>query len=78
MAFITWNLPTYNILPLSTATCERSFSKLNIIKNDLRNLLKEPHLRCLMRIPLNGPSIDKFNAEEAIKLWKNKENKIFA
>jgi len=29
------------VLPFSTADCERSFSAVNLIKNDLRNRLKE-------------------------------------
>jgi hypothetical protein len=40
---------------------ERSFSKMNLIKTDIRSSLKECHLNDLLMISLNGPMPENFN-----------------
>jgi len=56
---------------LSNATVERGFSKMNLIKTDLRNCISDFHLDCLMMISLNGPEIEHYFAEKAIEIFKN-------
>lgn len=59
------------ILPFSTAECERGFSQLNLIKNDVRNRLSTDTVNDLLMIKLYGPSLTDFSPDEAIKLWWN-------
>jgi hypothetical protein len=65
------------LLPLSNATCERSFSRMNIIKMDLRNLLKEKHLDCLMMISMNGPEINNFSPNQGIEIFKKMKQRKY-
>lgn len=46
--------------------CERSFSKMNIIKNKLRNQLSNEKLNDLMLISLHGQDIKDFNINSAL------------
>ena len=43
-------LNVYLTIPLSTSSCERVFSKMNIIKTDLRNRMEPNTLQQLMMI----------------------------
>lgn len=54
---------------MSTAVCERGFSCLNRIKSDQRTRLVEQTTEDLMRISINGPSLQNFNPIPAIELW---------
>ena len=44
-------------LPVSTATVERSFSKMRLIKTRLRSRLTDDNLKRLMRISIEGPDL---------------------
>ena len=58
---------------LPTASVERSFSHMKIIKTKLRNRLNESNLHHLMMIAIEGP--DKLrdkDLEEIMEMWKNK------
>ena len=45
-------------LPASTAGCERGFSTQNRLKTKLRNRLLEGKLDILMRLSIEGPSVN--------------------
>ena len=53
------------LLPMSTADCERGFSTLQRVKTDLRNLLSNRILNCLLLISIEGPSPTDFPYDEA-------------
>ena len=60
-------------LPVTTASVERSFSHMKMIKTKLRNRLNESSLHHLTMIAIEGP--DKLhykNLEEIMEMWKNK------
>ncbi|XP_060842821.1 E3 SUMO-protein ligase KIAA1586-like [Rhopalosiphum padi] len=58
-----------NILPTSTADCERGFSDMNLTITDLRTSLNIENVSDLMFISINGPSIADFNPRPYIKIW---------
>jgi hypothetical protein len=45
------------VIPCNMISCERGFSKQNLIKEIKRNQLNIEHLDDLMRVSLNGPQI---------------------
>ena len=55
----------------SMAICERGFSVQNIIKSKLRNSLTTKSICTLMRISLEGPSLEEFDFDKSIALWRN-------
>lgn len=55
--------------PCSTAKCERGFSLLNIICNDLRTRLTIEHISQLMLIKINGPPLHLWKPEIYVKSW---------
>ena len=62
---ITFLVSIRCILPLTTACCERGFSKMKIIKTYLRNRLMDSTLSALMMCSLNGPELsDKVAVNE--------------
>lgn len=66
-------------IPVSTAVCERGFSRQNFLKNNLRNALNESNLENLMKI-CNGPEIDLFPFTAAVKHWyeqKRQQARLF-
>ncbi|MCO5554722.1 hypothetical protein L7F22_008256 [Adiantum nelumboides] len=54
----------------STASCERGFSKQNLIKSKLRNHLNVRTVESLMRISIEGPSLRDFDFLDAIEMWR--------
>ena len=82
-----------NILPLSTAICERGFSAMNLIKDDLRSKLGkififlkifftlyfkgEENLEYCLRIALCGPEMEKFNFIDAYSYWSAKKKRLY-
>ena len=48
-------------VPLNSASCERGFSRQNIIKTKTRNRLTEERLTDLMRVSINGPHLARFD-----------------
>lgn len=53
--------------PLNTAQCERGFSAMNLLKNELRNRMSEKTLQQVMRVSLEAPPIATVSPE----VWKN-------
>ena len=50
-------MPIVCVLPSSSASCEREFSRMNCIKTDLRSRLTTGNLDSLMLIGLSGVSV---------------------
>ncbi|XP_033012167.1 nucleolar complex protein 2 homolog isoform X3 [Lacerta agilis] len=57
------------VLPLSTAECERGFNQLNLIKADIWNSPFVTTVDDLLMVQMNGPNLEVFNPENAINLW---------
>ena len=49
-----------NTTPVSTAECERGFSKMNIVCNAFRSRLIVKHLSSLMFLSLTGPELSNW------------------
>ncbi|QQP31572.1 Uncharacterized protein FKW44_025209 [Caligus rogercresseyi] len=58
----------YATLPVTTASVERSFSKLSLIKNKLRSLCREDRLSDLMLISIEQDL--EINHREVIRIYK--------
>lgn len=58
-----------NILPTSTADCERGFSDMNLTITDLRTSLNIENVSDLMFISINGPSVADFNPRPYVNIW---------
>jgi len=58
-----------NSLPISTASYERGFSKMNAVSTATRTRLSVPHMSCLMFISLTWPPLDRFNPLPYVKKW---------
>ena len=67
-------------IPVSTAVCERGFSRQNLLKNKMRNCLNESNLDNLMKI-CNGPEYKCFHFNAAVRHWyaqkKRRQAKLF-
>ena len=61
------------IIPLQTADCDRGFSRQNLIKDAQRNRHSSERLTKLMRLSLLKESIENFDFDEALKLWREKK-----
>ncbi len=57
-------------IPVSTATVERSFSQMKLVKNRLRNRLSDVSLAILMRIAIEGPELTDIDFEEILNIFK--------
>lgn len=57
------------VLPISAAQCERGFSAQNHIKNSTRSCLGVSTTEDLMRISLEGPSLEQFDPSPAVDRW---------
>ena len=58
------------VLPVSTATVERSFSDMKLIKDRLRNRLLPASMFKLMIIAIEGPPLHELNFDAVLALWK--------
>ena len=66
-------------IPVSTASVERSFSKMKLIKTRLRNSLSEASLSQLMRITMEAPeTLTKINddLDSILDIWNRKPRRI--
>ena len=64
------------VLPVTTATVERSFSDMKLIKTRLRNRLGEYSLDQAMRVCIEGPErLTEEMLELIIDNWKDKKNR---
>ena len=64
------------VLPVGTATVERSFSRMKQIKTRLRNRLNDANLSHLMRIVIEGPELSSINFDEVLEVFKEKNCRI--
>ena len=64
-------------IPVSTASVERSFSHMELIKTRLRNSLCEGCLSQLMRIATESPEkLTESELEEVVKIWNRKPRRV--
>ena len=71
----------YLVIPLSTAGCERTFSKLNNIKTDLRNRMESTTLQAHMMLSCNGPDLDnieQLDIQNTIDNWRDIKDRRFS
>ena len=61
------------ITPFSNGKLERMYSRMLRVKNDWPNKLGHDRLEALLRINEEGPSIENFNHDIAIKGWYNEK-----
>ena len=66
-----------NLLPLSTAICERGFGKMKIIKNDRRSCLGEEILDHLMRVSIEYMAPSDVDFVELYSNWKCRKTRFF-
>jgi len=55
-------------IPVSNAWPERGASRVKLVKNHLRNLVKEYMLNSLMHISLNGPKVMSEDSQQVINM----------
>lgn len=60
------------VLPVSSAVCERGFSAQKRIKSDVRSCLKPDTVEDLIRISIEGPELEEFDATESVNEWLSK------
>jgi hypothetical protein len=56
-------------LPVSTAACERGFSKMNIVCSPLRSTLTVAHMSSLLFVSMVGPPVIEWNPLPYAKTW---------
>lgn len=59
----------------STASCERLFSSMNLVKSPLRTRLSQENLQHQMRVIANGKSFQDFNPRPAVEYWLKTGNR---
>jgi hypothetical protein len=62
-------LNAINTIPISTAECERGFSKMNLVCNTLRSRLTVKHMSSLMFISLTDPPLARWQPLPYVKSW---------
>ena len=63
-------------LPLGTASVERSFSQMKLVKTRLRNRISDNNLAKLMRIAIEGPELTSVDVEAILNIFKEKNHRI--
>jgi len=63
-------------LPVGTASVERSFSYMKLIKTRIRNSITDQNLSRLMRIAIEGPELSAVNFDEVLEIFKQKNRRI--
>ena len=63
-------------LPVGTATVERSFSQMKLVKTRLRNRVSDINLARLMRIAIEGPELTTINFNDILEVFKQKNRRI--
>ena len=58
-----------NTLPVSTAECERGFSRMNLICTPLRSALTVEHLSSLLLLSIVGPPLHTWKPEPYVNSW---------
>ena len=70
-------IETFLTVPLSTVECERTFSKVNLIKSKDRATLSMDTIDRLLEINIKGPELNEFNFEKVISDWKEAKQRRF-
>ena len=63
-------------LPVGTATVERSFSEMKLVKTRLRNRLSDSNLSRLMRIAIEGPELSSVDFNEILDVYMEHNRRI--
>ena len=64
-------------IPVTTASVERSFSQMKLIKTRLRSSLNDKSLSNLMKIALESPDeLTDSHLEEVANVWNRKSRRI--
>ena len=64
-------------IPVTTASVERSFSQMKLIKTCLRSSLNDKSLSNLMKIALESPDeLTDSHIEEVVNVWNRKSRRI--
>ena len=64
-------------IPVTTASVERSFSQMKLIKTHLRSSLNDKSLSNLMKIALESPDeLTDSHLEEVANVWNRKSRRI--
>ena len=66
------NIPT---IPVATASVERSFSQMKMIKTRLRNRMGKKFLSHLMKISIESQKLSDSDSENIVDVW-NRKNRI--
>ena len=67
------------LLPINTAACERGFSKMKLIKTNIRNRLDTKQLDNLMLVSLSSSYVDRQEIIGlAISMWEEMKNRYFS
>ena len=65
------------LIPVTTASVERSFSQMKLIKTRLRSSLNDKSLSNLMKIALESPDeLTDSHLEEVVNVWNRKSRRI--
>lgn len=56
-------------LPISTAECERGFSRMNLICTPLRSVLTTRHISSLLFVSIVGPPLNQWNPAAYVNSW---------
>ena len=64
-------------IPVSTASVERSFSQMKLLKTRLRNSLSDSSLLHLMKIAIESPDkLSDSDTEEIVNVWNRKSRRV--
>ncbi len=64
-------------IPVSTASVERSFSQMKLIKTCLRNALSDCSLSHLMKIAIEAPEVlSDSDLDEIVNVWQRKSRRV--
>ena len=64
-------------IPVATASVERSFSQMKLIKTRLRSSLNDTSLSHLMKITIESPDqLTDGNLDEIVEVWARKNRRI--
>lgn len=62
----------FMVIPVTSCTCERSFSKLSVVKSKLRTTMRQDRLNTLMLLSVERELAVKIDTDEVINDFKNK------
>ena len=64
-------------IPVSTASVERSFSQMKLLKTRLRNRLSGSNMLHLMKIAIESPDkLSDSDTEEIVIVWNRKSRRV--